>query len=43
MKNCTSGREKIARGEEANIHLAAELNSGDCVPILKNNAFIKEL
>jgi len=42
MKNCISGREKIARGEETDIYLAAELNSSDCVPILKNNAFIKE-
>ncbi len=40
MKNCISGREKIARGEETDLHLAAELNSSDCVPILKNNAFI---
>ncbi len=42
MKNCISGREKIARGEETDLHLAAELNCSDCVPILKNNAFIKE-
>ena len=42
LKNCISGREKIARGEETDIHLAAELNSSDCVPVLKNGAFIKE-
>ena len=42
MKNCISGREKIARGEETDLHLAAELNCSDFVPILKNNAFIKE-
>ena len=42
LKNCISGREKIARGEETDIHLAAELNSSDCVPILENDAFIKE-
>lgn len=42
MKNCVSGREKIGRGEERDIHLAAETNVSDCVPILKNGAFIKE-
>jgi len=42
IKNCISGREKIARGEETDLHLAAELNNSDCVPILKNSAFIKE-
>lgn len=42
MKNCVSGREKIGRGEEADVHLAAEINVSDCVPILKNKAFIKE-
>ncbi len=42
MKNCISGREKIARGEERDIQLAAEINISDCVPILKNYAFIKE-
>ncbi len=43
LKNCVSGREKIARGEERDIHLAAELAVSDCVPILKNDAFIKEV
>ena len=42
LKNCVSGREKIARGEESDIHLAAELNRSDCVPILENGAFVRE-
>jgi 2-phosphosulfolactate phosphatase len=42
IKNCISGREKIARGEEADIFLSAELNASDCVPVLKDGAFVKE-
>ena len=42
MKNCVSGREKTARGEEPDIHLAAEINASDCVPILEGGAFVKE-
>ena len=43
LKNCVSGREKIARGEEEDVRLAAETNVSDCVPSLKNGAFIKEI
>jgi 2-phosphosulfolactate phosphatase len=42
LKNCVSGREKIARGEEFDIRLAAQINISDCVPILKNGAFVKD-
>jgi 2-phosphosulfolactate phosphatase len=42
LKNCVSGREKIARSEEEDVRLAAEINVSDCVPTLKNGAFIKE-
>lgn len=42
IKNCISGQEKIARGEESDIYLAAALNVSRCVPLLKNGAFVKE-
>lgn len=42
IKNCISGKEKIARGEESDVYLAAELNASGCVPVLENGAFVKE-
>jgi 2-phosphosulfolactate phosphatase len=33
LKSCGSGKEKISRGEELDVMLAAELNVSDCVPI----------
>jgi 2-phosphosulfolactate phosphatase len=42
IKNCVSGKEVIARGEERDVFLATELNASDCVPLLKNGAFEKE-
>lgn len=42
MMNCVSGREKIDRGEEEDVRLAAEVDCSNCVPVLKNGAFVKE-
>jgi 2-phosphosulfolactate phosphatase len=43
IKNCISGKETIERYEETDLYLAAELNVSNCVPILKNSAFVKEI
>lgn len=43
LKNCSSGKEKLHRAEEADVKLAAELNVSYCVPILRNGAYIKEV
>jgi 2-phosphosulfolactate phosphatase len=37
---CGSGKQKISRGEQADLSLAAELDKSDCVPILDGGAFI---
>ena len=42
LRNCGSGKEKIERNEEEDIELASALNVSDCVPILRDGAFIKE-
>jgi 2-phosphosulfolactate phosphatase len=42
IKNCVSGKELTARGEEKDVFFASELNVSDCVPLLKNCAFEKE-
>ncbi len=41
LKGCSSGREKIFRGEENDIRLAAELNVRDCVPVLRDGSFVR--
>jgi 2-phosphosulfolactate phosphatase len=42
ISGCGSGKEKIARGEEADIVLASELNISTCVPILAEGAYMQE-
>jgi 2-phosphosulfolactate phosphatase len=42
IKGCISGREKIERNKGDDLHLAAELNISECVPVLENGAFRKE-
>lgn len=42
IKRCSSGKEKIGRGEERDVHLASELNASGCVPILTDGAFKRE-
>jgi len=42
LQGCSSGKEKLYRAEETDIKLAAELNVSNCIPILRNGAFVKE-
>ncbi|HEU4387594.1 MAG TPA: 2-phosphosulfolactate phosphatase [Blastocatellia bacterium] len=42
IKRCSSGREKIAKGDEADLALASALNKSDCVPLLTNRAYRRE-
>ena len=42
LKCCSSGKEKLHRAEEMDVELAAKLNISSCVPILYNDAYIKE-
>ena len=42
IERCSSGKEKISRGEGIDIKLASELNVSRCVPIFENGCFRKE-
>jgi 2-phosphosulfolactate phosphatase len=42
IKRCSSGKEKISRGEERDLVLASELNVSGCVPLLTDGAFKRE-
>lgn len=42
LSSCGSGKEKIARGEEADVVLASKLNISTCVPILTEGAYRQE-
>jgi len=42
IKKCSSGREKIARGELGDVIIACELNASVCVGILTNGAYRQE-
>lgn len=42
VKGCSSGKEKINRGEERDVILAAELNTSASVPVLINGAYRQE-
>ena len=39
IEACSSGREKVARGEVDDVVLACELNASECVPILIDGAY----
>ena len=39
IADCSSGREKRARGHEADLPLAAALDASDCVPVLRDGAY----
>lgn len=41
LRECSSGKERIAMGFGANIHPTAEVNVDDCAPILKDGAYVK--
>jgi len=40
LKKCSSGKELIEKGFEADVELAAAFNISDCVPLLTENAYI---
>lgn len=42
LEGCASGREKVERGEAEDVRIAAELDVSDCVPVLKEGAFVRE-
>jgi 2-phosphosulfolactate phosphatase len=42
LKQCSSGKELIARGFTKDIELACAINSSNCVPLLTRNAYIKQ-
>lgn len=39
LKHCASGRELVERGHPDDVKLAAELDAGDAVPLLRNGAY----
>lgn len=42
LKQCSSGKELIARGFTKDIELACAINTSNCVPLLTHNAYIKQ-
>lgn len=42
MKACSSGKEKIERGEELDVKLAAEVDVSNCVPLFCDGAYVSE-
>ena len=42
IKNCGSGKEKVAKAQDRDILLASELNASDCVPVMIEGAYKKE-
>lgn len=42
LKQCSSGKELIARGFGADVELAGTLNASDCVSLLLNGAYVKQ-
>jgi 2-phosphosulfolactate phosphatase len=43
LSECSSGKEKISRGEEPDLVLAASLNVSDCVPVLGGGYFARRI
>ena len=43
IKGCSSGKEKINRGEEADVVLASEVNVSECVPVMTGGAYRREI
>lgn len=41
LKQCGSGKELIGRGYAQDVELAAQLDSGTCVPVLQQGAFVQ--
>jgi len=42
LRNCGSGKEKIAKGEARDIDLAAELDVSECVPFYSDGAYSRK-
>jgi 2-phosphosulfolactate phosphatase len=42
LRNCSSGKELIARGFASDVELAAVLNVSQCVPLFDGNAYVKQ-
>ena len=42
LRQCSSGKELIARGFATDIELAAAINTSSCVPLLTDNAYVKQ-
>lgn len=40
LLNCVSGIELVERGYKEDVYLAADINVSDCVPVLKDNAYV---
>lgn len=43
LKKCSSGKELIAKGFEPDVELAAAFNVSNCVPLLVENAYVKQV
>ncbi|GAB4204562.1 MAG: 2-phosphosulfolactate phosphatase [Coleofasciculaceae cyanobacterium] len=42
LRNCSSGKELIARGFASDVELAAAMNISQCVPLFDRNAYVKQ-
>lgn len=42
LRNCSSGKELIARGFAIDVELATAINTSSCVPLFTDNAYIKQ-
>jgi 2-phosphosulfolactate phosphatase len=42
IAGCSSGKEKVMRGEETDVTLASELNVSSCVPVMVDGAYREE-
>ena len=42
LRECSSGKELIARGFTADIELAAAMNTSSCVPLFTHNAYVRK-
>lgn len=43
LLDCASGKEKVARGEQRDVMLAAELYASNCVPLFSDGTYKKEM
>lgn len=43
LQKCSSGKELIAKGFEADVEIASVLNASNCVPLFTENAYVKNI